>query len=600
MSDKDARNPLSEAWSIEASWADYLALCKQHWPAAQHDKTAIAVLATSVNRVFAIDIFDTADADGNDDDDEPQPRHYILRYPLKLDAFKRRDLDHGVVLRRHVRILQWLNRYVPEAKAPKLVAHDDTADNPIRTPYMIQERLPGVPLNKVLLTMTEAQRLDVAAALGQWHTDMRDVTMPRPGHVVAAGEFPELDNTDGLIALQPFGMSAVAGALEPDDDAVDKGVELLTPELLTAVATAEIENNTVAASGAFDTAAEDTHASVGTLLHKEIPTEAGAARGPPIMEGAGLLTPDLLTTVATAEFKNTTVEDIHASVGNLPAKEIPTEAGAARAPSITEGAEPPTAELPPAAAAPPIIEPANLSNAEVLDYAFQRRLMSALHRRDPKGMDSTRLAHCRAILAKMGRQGDFQKFPDLDGRGGGPIHSDSDDEDDEDEESEDSEDNDNDSNEDAGRGSFCLWHTDPFPRNIIVDLTKQGHDILSGVVDWDAPLFGPGFVACMPPSWLWAPLWYTHGVGDFIGTFGLDYVKPESKHLHQVRDVFHSKCDWFYLNNAYNRNMAFARIFVDYIQALDWRNHPLFEKREEFIMTWIQEDLERNRHRMLE
>lgn len=552
MLDKDARNPLSEAWSLEASWADYLALCKQHWPAAQHDKTAIAVLATSVNRVFAIDIFHTADADGNGDDGGPQPRHYILRYPLKLDAFKRRDLDHGVVLRRHVRILQWLNRYVPEAKAPKLVAHDDTADNPIRTPYMIQERLPGVPLNKVLLTMTKAQYIDVAAAFGQWHTDMRNVTMPRPGHVVAAGEFPELDNTDGLIALQPFGMSAVAGVLEADDDAVDKGAELLTLELPTAVATAEFENITVAASGAFDTAAD----------------------------------------------------------GNLPAKEIPTEAGAAPAPSITEGAEPPTAELPPtvaaadntAAAAPPIIEPADLSTAEVLDYAFQRRLMSALHRRDPKGMDSSRLAHCRAILAKMGRQGDFQKFPDFDGRGGGPIHSDNDDEDDEDEDSEDIEDNDNDSDsdEDAGRGSFCLWHTDPFPRNIIVDLTKQGHDILSGVVDWDAPLFGPGFVACMPPSWLWAPFWYTHGVGDFIGTFGLDYIQPESGNFKQVQDAFHSKCDWFYLNNAYNRNMAFARIFVDYVQALDWRNHPLFEKREEFIMTWVQEDLERNRHRMLE
>lgn len=414
------RNPLSEAWSFEDSKADYLELCKLRWPTAQHDKTLISVLSTSVNRVIAIDIVDANN----------EPHQCVLRYPIKLDQFKRRDTNHSTVLVRHVRILQWLNANAPDAKAPKLITYDHTKENPIHTPYMVLERLPGKPLNEVLLTVTDAQRVDIAVALAQWHSAQLRITMPRAGHVVAAGEIPQLDNSDGVIAIQPFGMSDL-------DDML-----------------AAIENATAT-------------------------------------DGARVL---------------------------------------------------------------PIKEDADLPLLEVLNNAFLRRLMSLLHCDDPKGLDNTKLDHCRGILAKMVRENAFQGLENT---------------------------------------KFSLWHTDLFPRNIIVDLTKQGNDIISGVVDWDSPLFAPGFVSCMPPAWLWAPHQYAHGVGDFIGTFGLDKVEPENDHLRGVMDAFHTHVDPFYLGAAYSRDMAYARIFVDYVQARDWRNHPLFEKRDKLVTQWVKKDMEK-------
>lgn len=414
------QDPRSKDWEFDKHKADYTALCKQIWPTAQHDATRISKLShDSVNRCFAIVITDN----------EGTPHDYVLRYPLTFDRFKRRDTDYSKVLLRQVAILKWLKEHAPTLKTPTVITYDATDNNPIHTPYMIQERIPGQQLNEILLTLTDQQRLDVAKGLGHFYSEIRQITMPRAGFVNARGEVPELDNSDLHIAIQPFGM--------PDGCAAS---------------------------------------------HAKHPS--------------------------------------------------------------------PTTNL-------TITEPASLSTREVLNNAFNRRIITAqqLQKQHNNPLENTAtsleepLRACRFILDKMATDGCFS------------------DEDDQ---------------------QFSLWHPDFFPRNILVDLTRSGEAIISGIVDWDAPLFAPGFVSCMPPAWLWAPDRYMNKEGDPIGLFGYYPVEPETELLAQVKAVFEEEAGGFYVKSAYSRDYAIARIFVDFVQFEDWRHHPLFERKEEFIEEWFR------------
>lgn len=408
------RDPLSVLWTFEASKEDILELCKLLWPTAQHKWTSINVLSLSVNRCFAIDITEA----------NSKHHRFVLRYPQKLDTYKRNDNNYCTVIKREVCVLKWLETNAPESKAPQVVVHDDTHKNPIRMPYMVMRRFTGQPLNEILLSLTDDQRLDLAYALGHWFNAQRSVTMPRAGIVNAAGEVAELDNSDSLIAIQPFGMSDIDDMLDAIEDQPITGARI-----------------------------------------------------------------------------------------------------------------------------PPIIEEPHLHPMDMLNAAFFRRLANTNHTDDPEGMHNDKLDHCRLILDKLVQRGLFRSDE---------------------------------------MKSFSLCHTDLFPRNIIVDLSKTGKDIISGIVDWDCPIFAPSFMSCMPPAWLWAPETYVHREGDFIGIFGHQEVKPESEFLLQVKFAFEDKAGEFYVNNAYNREMAAGRIFMDFVQARDWRNHPLFARRNEFVDEWMQ------------
>jgi hypothetical protein len=52
-------------------------------------------------------------------------------------------------------------------------------------------------------------------------------------------------------------------------------------------------------------------------------------------------------------------------------------------------------------------------------------------------------------------------------------------------------------------GEFCLWHSDLFPRNIIVDVDAS--PMITGIIDWDEAIYAPKFVAAVAPTWLWIP-----------------------------------------------------------------------------------------------
>ncbi|KAI0132414.1 hypothetical protein BJ170DRAFT_613862 [Xylariales sp. AK1849] len=58
---------------------------------------------------------------------------------------------------------------------------------------------------------------------------------------------------------------------------------------------------------------------------------------------------------------------------------------------------------------------------------------------------------------------------------------------------------------------FSLCHFDLFPRNIMVTFGEDGATTLTGIVDWDFALYGPGFVTCAPPAYLWRGSCYYNG-----------------------------------------------------------------------------------------
>ncbi|KAI1646764.1 kinase-like domain-containing protein [Daldinia loculata] len=51
---------------------------------------------------------------------------------------------------------------------------------------------------------------------------------------------------------------------------------------------------------------------------------------------------------------------------------------------------------------------------------------------------------------------------------------------------------------------YCLAHLDLAPRNILINPTSDlKQPIISAVLDWDSAVFGPKFMACAPPLWVW-------------------------------------------------------------------------------------------------
>jgi Ser/Thr protein kinase RdoA (MazF antagonist) len=56
-----------------------------------------------------------------------------------------------------------------------------------------------------------------------------------------------------------------------------------------------------------------------------------------------------------------------------------------------------------------------------------------------------------------------------------------------------------------GKHQNSLCHLDLAPRNILVDhASNAALSRISGILDWDSAVFGPSFMSCAPPLWIWA------------------------------------------------------------------------------------------------
>ncbi|KAI1661105.1 kinase-like domain-containing protein [Daldinia decipiens] len=128
---------------------------------------------------------------------------------------------------------------------------------------------------------------------------------------------------------------------------------------------------------------------------------------------------------------------------------------------------------------------------------------------------------------------------------------------------------------------YCLAHLDLAPRNILINPTSDlKQPIISAVLDWDAAVFAPQFMACAPPLWLWG--WLDDEDEDERTANDV----PPTVEGHQLKTAFERAAGKEYMRFAYHPAYRLARRLVrfaigDGIQSNeDWRD------AEEVLEEW--------------
>lgn len=102
-----------------------------------------------------------------------------------------------------------------------------------------------------------------------------------------------------------------------------------------------------------------------------------------------------------------------------------------------------------------------------------------------------------------------------------------------------------------------LCHLDLHPRNIFVDPKCRDLDqILTGIISWDDAIFGPSFMACAPPQWIWA---WLHNEEEDERTANDTPSTPEGREL---KSLFEKAAGPEYLRFAYAPAYRLARRLV--------------------------------------
>jgi hypothetical protein len=129
---------------------------------------------------------------------------------------------------------------------------------------------------------------------------------------------------------------------------------------------------------------------------------------------------------------------------------------------------------------------------------------------------------------------------------------------------------------------FCLWHQDLWPRNIMVDFNSI--PVITGILDWDTPIFAPKFVAATPPRWLWQHQEYTNTLDSDRLSYNnniepLDGVKiaPDSLENAEIERAFEDAVGEEWVRLAYQPEFVFARRIILMSQ---WDHWDRFQEAE--------------------
>jgi aminoglycoside phosphotransferase (APT) family kinase protein len=100
--------------------------------------------------------------------------------------------------------------------------------------------------------------------------------------------------------------------------------------------------------------------------------------------------------------------------------------------------------------------------------------------------------------------------------------------------------------------STTLCHMDFEPRNILVDLQDLDNP-LSGIIDWDLAIFGPSFMSCTPPMWIWS--WKDNEEEDERTANDI----PSTKEERELKDIFEKAAGPVFMRFAYDPVYRLAR-----------------------------------------
>ncbi|KAL9617771.1 MAG: hypothetical protein Q9160_007484 [Pyrenula sp. 1 TL-2023] len=106
---------------------------------------------------------------------------------------------------------------------------------------------------------------------------------------------------------------------------------------------------------------------------------------------------------------------------------------------------------------------------------------------------------------------------------------------------------------------YCLCHLDLAPRNILIDENALESPIITGVLDLDIAVFGPSFLACGPPTWLWA--WDDGGTSTSTGAEDERLLNDPlpTEEQRQIKQVFDDAAGTYYCQLAYTAEFRLAR-----------------------------------------
>ncbi len=172
-----------DRWKIEQ-------LCRQLWPDANFSSFRVRRLGYGLNNKTRT--LHIVDKDGGGMD-------FVLRTPRPA---KRVPIADAIVIHHYLRGC----KRIP---VPEIHFFDVTDNNPIHSPYIVMNKIRGVPLSRRIHSgITYEQRLRVAKELGEFNAKLRTLQSPRAGILRNAVNIVEdilKKNPETVIKVQPFG-----------------------------------------------------------------------------------------------------------------------------------------------------------------------------------------------------------------------------------------------------------------------------------------------------------------------------------------------------------------------------------------------------------
>ncbi|RYP00554.1 hypothetical protein DL763_000751 [Monosporascus cannonballus] len=203
------------------------------WPGASiHDITVSRLRGGGFNRIIGLDL-----------QTDELPEYKILRYILRIPRFDAAQVDRDVAALRFIH----QHSYIP---APHVVSFDETEDNELQCPYMIQNRIPGKDLFSAYPDLGHSARCQTAKELGTIFNQMLSLRSSVPGRLA----LPEAKDINAPLYVVPFQPAdSVLPTQYRDSPSTRPVCQLLTADFQALKATAlEIDPKNTAISTIMD------------------------------------------------------------------------------------------------------------------------------------------------------------------------------------------------------------------------------------------------------------------------------------------------------------------------------------------------------------
>jgi len=120
--------------------------------------------------------------------ESPEKKSCVLRIPRDaLDEEDSHEISDQISVILHLAQYEFL-------KVPSILAFDTTANNAVKSQWVLQSRLPGKSMDEVFYKLPLEERLQVATKVAELFTQMSKIKLEKTGRVVGTGVLPKSSN----------------------------------------------------------------------------------------------------------------------------------------------------------------------------------------------------------------------------------------------------------------------------------------------------------------------------------------------------------------------------------------------------------------------